>query len=126
MAKPTVFDHAVFAHAKWKHHLRQAIETGQSDWTVAEVRADDRCEFGNWLQNLPPLKKRSERFSCLRSLHTEFHAAAAEVLAMALSGKKKEAQTAMAPGSRFSKISAELTLTLSKWSESGGEPGRPR
>ena len=45
--------HAIASHAKWKYRLRQAIDTGMSDWTVAEVRADDRCEFGEWLRDLP-------------------------------------------------------------------------
>ena len=43
MTDPAIFNHAVFAHAKWKYRLRQAIETGKSDWTVDEVRD------GHWL-----------------------------------------------------------------------------
>ncbi len=73
MTKPTIFDKAVFAHAKWKHRLRQAMDTGKSEWTVAEVRADDGYDFGGWLQNLRPSKKTSEPHIHLRSLHTEFH-----------------------------------------------------
>ena len=123
MTKPTIFDQAVFAHAQWKHRLRQAIETGKSDWTVAEIRVDNRCEFGGWLENLPPSKKTSERYAHLRSLHTEFHKVASEVLALALSGKKKEAQVAMSMGSPFTEVSAQLVLSLSKWAKSDTEQG---
>ena len=31
-------DKAIAAHARWKSHLRQAIETGQSEWTVERMR----------------------------------------------------------------------------------------
>ena len=59
MTKLTIFDKAVFAHSQWKHRLREAIKTGESEWTVAEVRADDRCDFGEWLDQLPASKKSS-------------------------------------------------------------------
>lgn len=121
MTKPTIFDKAVFAHAKWKHRLRQAMDTGKSEWTVAEVRADDGCDFGSWLQDLPSSKKTSEPYIHLRSLHTEFHKAASEVLALALSGKKEEVRVAMAMGSHFTEISTKLVLTLSKWGKSDSE-----
>lgn len=118
MKSPTIFDHAIFAHAKWKRHLREAIETGKSEWTVAEVKANDHCELGNWLKQLPNDKKISERYSHLCSLHADFHDAASTVLALALSGKIKDAQDEIAAGSHFSKISTKLTLTLSQWAKS--------
>jgi hypothetical protein len=123
MAEPTIFDQALYAHAKWKYRLRQAIETGESEWTVAEVQVDDRCEFGDWLEHLPHSKKTFEHCSHVRSLHTDFHKAASEVLALALSGKKEEAQAAISPGSRFAEISTKLNLAVSKWAESEREQG---
>ena len=123
MTKPTIFEDAVFAHAQWKHRLRQAIETGKSEWTVPEVQADDGCEFGDWLKHVPPSEKTSGRYSHLRSLHSEFHKVASEVPALALSGKKDEAQVAMSTGSRFKEITTQLVLTLSKWAKSDTEQG---
>ena len=90
MTKLTIFDKAIAAHAKWKYRLFQAINTGESDWTVAEIRADDCCDFGDWLKHLPVAKRTSERYARVKSLHTEFHQAASEVLALALAGKKEE------------------------------------
>ena len=46
-------DKAIAAHARWKSHLRQAIETGTSEWTVDRVRPDNVCEFGHWLLERP-------------------------------------------------------------------------
>ena len=71
----------------------------------------------------PWRRVRSERYSRVKSLHTEFHKAASEVLALALSGKKEEAQVAVSLGSRFTVVSTNLTMALSEWSESDKEQG---
>jgi methyl-accepting chemotaxis protein len=123
MSKLNTFEKAVFAHAQWKRRLRQAIETGDSEWSVEEVRADDRCEFGGWLERLPAGKKTSERYSSLRALHSEFHEAASEVLELALAGRKQEAGEAMRMGSRFMEVSSRLVRTLSQLSETGSGKG---
>jgi hypothetical protein len=107
--------HAIAAHAKWKFYLRQAIETGKSKWTVAEVRPDDRCEFGTWLLALPPGDRHSQHFEEVRGLHAEFHKEAADVLKLALAGRREEAEAAIAPGSRFAKVSTRLTITMTAW-----------
>ena len=60
MQDPERIVHAIAAHAKWKFYLRQAIDTGTSEWTVAEVRPDDGCEFGTWLLALPPGSRGAE------------------------------------------------------------------
>lgn len=119
MKQLTIFDRAIAAHAKWKYRLFQAINAGKSEWTVAEVRADDRCDFGEWLEHLPVAERVSERLTRIKALHTEFHEVASEVLALALSGKKEEARAAVSLGSHFTEISTSLTMALAEWSESG-------
>jgi hypothetical protein len=106
---------AIAAHAKWKFYLRQAIETGKSKWTVTEVRPADCCEFGAWLLALPPGDRDSEHYEDVCRLHTEFHKEAAEVLKLALAGRREEAETAIAQGSRFAKVSTKLTITMTAW-----------
>jgi hypothetical protein len=122
--------HAIAAHAKWKYYLRQAIETAKSKWTVADVRPDDRCEFGTWLLALPPDDRSSQHFEEVRRLHAEFHGEAAEVLALALAGRREEAESAIAQGSRFAKVSTRLTITMTAWrkaieSEAASPPAQP-
>ena len=120
MSELTIFDLAISAHAKWKYRLYQAIKTGRSDWSVAQLRTDDRCDFSEWLRSLPTPERTSERCERVRALHTEFHTAAAEVLELALAGRKKDAETAISLGSHFSRISAELTMALSAWKDNEG------
>ena len=118
MTDVSIFDKAISAHAQWKRRLNEAIDAGSSEWTVLDVRADDRCEFGGWLKSLPAVEKTSDRYSHLCSLHAEFHQAASDVLRLALAGQEDEARAAMAVGSRFNKTSTELVLTLAEWASS--------
>jgi hypothetical protein len=48
------------------------------------------------------------------------HKEAGRVLAIAIAGRKAEAQAALALGTYFSKTSAELTLALVDWRDSIG------
>ena len=119
MAEFTTFDQAVAAHAQWKYRLYQAINTGKSEWTVAQVRTDDQCDLGKWLRSLPMSEQQSERYKVIWALHVEFHTIASEVLEMALAGRKEEAKEAIALGTHFSEITTNLTMGLIAWKEEG-------
>ena len=109
--------HGIASHARWKYRLRQAIKTGTSEWTVPTVRVDDQCEFGIWLRSAPPAEQRGEHWKTVQTRHGEFHRAAADVLELALSGRRDEAEAAIAPSSRFAEVSKRLTLAMMAWKE---------
>ena len=115
MIDPASLDHAIAAHAKWKFRLREAIKTGQSEWTVDTVRPDDLCEFGHWLDALPLSARMSNDWREAKALHAQFHGAAAEVLRSALAGHKAEADAAMAPGGAYADVSTKLVRVLTDW-----------
>jgi hypothetical protein len=123
MKDPASLDHAIAAHAKWKFRLREAIRTGQSEWTVDKVRPDDLCDFGKWLNSLPLADRMAKEWKEARTLHARFHIAAADVLDSALAGRKSEAESAMAPGGPFADVSTKLVRLLTDWKKkaSGGE-----
>jgi len=73
MIDPATLDHAIAAHAKWKFRLREAIRTGQSEWTVEKVRPDDQCEFGKWLNSLPLPDRMMNEWKDVKALHAKFH-----------------------------------------------------
>jgi hypothetical protein len=110
-------DHAIAAHAKWKYRLMEAIDTGKSQWRVSDVRTDNACEFGKWLIALPLSQRLSEHSKKVRALHAEFHGLAADVLELALAGRKAEATAAMALRSRFAEVSSNLTMAVMAWKE---------
>jgi hypothetical protein len=107
---------AVASLAKWKSHLREAIETGTSDWTAAAIQLDDECELGQWLRSLPPEDRATAYWTEVRDRHRAVHVAAAEVLELALAGRGRDAETAMEHGD-FAKASKQLTLAMTSWQE---------
>jgi hypothetical protein len=109
---------AIVAHSRWKSRLRQAIDSGKSDFKDEMVRPDNVCEFGKWLHARPAMEKTTERWKKVRDLHSQFHQEAARVLVLALAGRKAEAEAAFALGSPFSKISADLTMVMVAWRDS--------
>ena len=110
-------DSGIAAHARWKYRLFSAIETGTSEWTVADIREYTKCQFGQWLTSLSATERASEQCVKVTELHEAFHRAAADVLEMALSDRRAEAEEAIALGSPFSLVSANLTEAMSVWKE---------
>ena len=113
-------DKAIAAHARWKSHLRQAIESGKSEWTVDQVRADTLCEFGHWLRERPVAEKMSEQYKTVVDLHAKFHHEAAGVLELALGGHRDRATSGIAVGSPFASLSSRLTSAMIAWKKALG------
>ena len=106
---------AIGAHAQWKLRLKQAIDTGKSEWTVERVNPDNLCDFGKWLYSLPEVEQQKENWQRIRALHAEFHREAAKVLGLALRGAQAEARQLMAFGSVYANVSSKLTWTMMEW-----------
>lgn len=108
-------DAALAAHVKWKTRLREAIATGQSEFRVDMVKRDTLCEFGQWLEHLPPEDKATAEYRVVKTLHTAFHRTAAEVLELALMGRKDTALKKLAVGERYGNDSGAFVLALNAW-----------
>jgi methyl-accepting chemotaxis protein len=108
---------AIGAHGLWKGRLRTAIEKGVSETPVNVVRDDRQCNFGKWLHGpeLDATAKKSAHYGACVEIHRRFHSAAADVLQLAMSGKKDEASRLLAPDQPFGKISSELTREMLAW-----------
>jgi len=109
---------AIGAHGLWRTHLLSAIKTGYSDYTPSQARQDHLCSFGQWLENLdnPAIKSSSHYRNCVE-LHRRFHAVAASVLKLALSGKRDAARQSMDVGGEFASASMELTTAMLQWNQ---------
>ncbi|HIE00132.1 MAG TPA: hypothetical protein EYP59_07550 [Thiotrichaceae bacterium] len=103
-------DQAIWAHSRWKVHLKQAIETGQSDFTVETVQNPHACAFGQWLDSKEG--KTLSHYSEIVELHQNFHQEAAHILSLALTGQKEDAATKVQLGSEFSHLTAKLVNKL--------------
>jgi len=104
------------SHGDWKLRLIDAINTGKSEWEPHLVCKDNECEFGKWLYSCDESVANSPKYEKVKSLHADFHRAAAEVLRLALSNEKPAALKAISTGSPYLSISAKLTQEMMSWS----------
>jgi len=111
---------ALGAHGAWKNRLVAAIDSGSSEFNPTQVEPDNQCTFGKWLYALPPADRKSEHYARVQTLHAAFHKEAAQVLRLALSGKKTEATNSMTSGGRYMTTSADLILALAAWQKAIG------
>jgi hypothetical protein len=95
--------------------LKDAIKTGKSDWKPDVVCQDNQCEFGKWLYACNSQEQSSPHYGKVKQLHAEFHKTAAKVLALALDGKKGDAEKAISEDSDYKTISANLTREMTSW-----------
>jgi hypothetical protein len=109
MDKDTI-DKAIWAHSRWKVHLKQAIQTGQSDFSIGNVRNPHICAFGKWLDSAAG--KRLPDYSHIIELHENFHKEASHILELALTGQTNEAAEKMQLGSHFNQLTAKLINKL--------------
>lgn len=104
---------AIAAHGQWKVRLREVIASGRSEWTVDQVKVDDQCLLGRWIYGDALARFPGDPVvEQVRDLHREFHQEAARVLALALAGRRAEAEQAMAQGSAYSRVSGALVRAL--------------
>lgn len=110
-------DKAIAAHSAWRQRLNVAISDGSSDFSVENVKLDNRCEFGKWFYGLPAAQRDSEHGRKIQELHAAFHVETARILALALAGQKDKARESMAAGSEFQSISGKLVISLTRWKQ---------
>ena len=111
---------AIAAHGAWKRRLADAIASGTDAATPDKVRVDDVCDFGKWLYSADAPTKADPHYAGIRDLHAQFHRAAADVLSLALAGKKADAEKAMTFGSAFAAVSSKLTSSMMEWNKAIG------
>ena len=108
-------DKALLAHGAWKQQLNAAIGTSASQFTVAQLRADNLCEFGKWFHSLPPDVQSAQIPASIKKLHAEFHLEASKILDLALKGRKDQALEALGQGQAYNKLSGQLMLAMRQW-----------
>ncbi|MDD2814410.1 MAG: CZB domain-containing protein [Thiotrichaceae bacterium] len=101
----------IWAHSQWKSHLRKAIDMQSSHLNVADAGNDKKCSFGKWLMSVEA--HRLANHDELVEIHHNFHQQAAQILQIALDGHQHVAHEAIALGSPFNKLTAELVNMIS-------------
>ena len=107
---------AVVAHRKWRERLQRAMESNTSEYQPVVVRLDTQCDFGKWLHTQVSVEDQQDpHYVTAKQLHATFHQEAANVLELALQGRKAQAAAAMSYEAAFGQTSAALTSELMTW-----------
>lgn len=108
---------AIAAHSSWKARLKSAVATGKFEVKPADIKVDNRCEFGKWLYStdFSAAEKQTKNYRTAVDLHAKFHQEAAKVVEWATSGHKDEAEKAMGLEGSYTKASSALTKELVEW-----------
>ncbi|MBK6422941.1 MAG: CZB domain-containing protein [Gemmatimonadetes bacterium] len=106
---------AIAAHGMWKSRLKSALAQGGTDQDVKVVRLDNHCAFGKWLHGCDAALKRTPFHDVVRKLHAEFHVRSAEVLTLATTGKRSEAEQLIGPKGAWTEASVALTAKMMEW-----------
>ena len=110
---------AIVMHNHWKFDLKNAIETGQSAFTVNDIQNPHFCVLGKWLDTVEG--KSLSDYSQLLELHKIFHHEAGKILHLALTGQPSQAIAKMQLGSLFSQRSSQLIDKLAMMNPKMGE-----
>jgi hypothetical protein len=109
-------DDAIGAHHQWKARLKNVIATGQLDVPLERIALAGRCALGQWLQEgAPDGAPSATHCRDVLDLHVDFHRVAAKVAALALEGRKSDAQAMLAPTGEFTLISNRLAHAMAAW-----------
>ncbi len=108
-------DAAISAHGRWKHRLRDLIQSGKSDIDPATATRDDACELGKWLKGYFPNAEEQAIYDRVKARHAEFHLAVGQVIQLAAAKKRSEAEKSMGLSSPYSNASTALTLEIMNW-----------
>jgi hypothetical protein len=108
-------EEAIGAHARWMSDLRRAVLDATAGVDVEAIRADDRCDFGQWLYGtrLSAEDRAAENFEEVRRLHAKFHQLAAEVVELAAGGQTVEAYALLY--GEYVTLSGRLALAMRAW-----------
>ncbi len=113
-------DEAITHHSLWKQRFHSAITQGADLIQLAEVQADDACDFGDWLYGLPPAIQNTEQGKVVQQLHLAFHTEAARIMLLALDEHVAEAAQAIEPGHLYAQISDQVVSAMIQWKSTIG------
>lgn len=107
------FDTAIRAHSAWKMKLAAYISHPDRSLKPDEVGRDDACPLGQWIrtESTGALAKEPQ-FASLRTQHTAFHRAAADVIRRADAGKDESQEVALGSKSTYGSASSSVVAAI--------------
>jgi hypothetical protein len=109
------FDDAITAHSQWKLRLKSVVDgTSRETLDPAVIAVDDKCALGQWIRGDAKAYEGLEEYRDLMAQHAQFHRCAAEVLKLALAGRKGEASAQLENTGEFTEASIRTISAIRK------------
>lgn len=106
------FDEAIQAHSAWKMKLSNYLRKPDGSLKPAEIQLDNKCALGQWIYGEGVKWSSLSEYSVLKSEHSRFHKAAAEVVKKADSGVDTSEETALGSKSEFALASGAVVAAI--------------
>jgi hypothetical protein len=108
------FDQAISCHVQWKSKLAAYVNHPDHSLSAAELGREDRCDLGKWLHGEGQKFAMLPEFAKLVVDHAHFHAAAADVVKKADSGRRVSEEIALGAKSDYATASNAVVTSLMK------------
>lgn len=106
------FQQAAKAHREWNTILRMYLN-GSGVLNPADVQKDDLCALGQWIHGEGKKHIIYVEYQELRTIHSEFHKNAAEIVQLIDKNEKEKAKQKLDAGSKFRELSLKILTLLS-------------
>lgn len=116
------FDQAIAAHSSWKQKLRAYLNKPDRSLNPTEIAHDNTCELGKWIAGEGAKHAGMAEFQSLRSEHSRFHKAAAEVVRQADGGQNVVEDVALGGKSEFANASSAVVSAIMALRAKVGQP----
>jgi len=104
---------AIDAHGDWKKRLRAYLLNPDHSLSAQKVSSDSECDLGKWIYSGETRAYVCDAcFQKLKTVHAEFHEAAAEVVRRANTGEVMSEEDALGSSSAFGMASIAIIQCL--------------
>jgi hypothetical protein len=106
---------AITTHYHWLDLLNAAVASGESPYSIAEIKRDDLCPIGVWLSTtISDTLRTMPLYYVTKSRHAVFHRSMTRLLAAA-KARQPQAVLSMQPGGDMMMVAVALLRTLQDW-----------
>jgi len=88
-------DDEIGVYGRWPGKLKAYLKKPDGSLKVADLRVDDKCALGHWIHEEEAKLAAMDEYAALKDLHARFHAAAADIVALADGGQTEPAEAAL-------------------------------
>jgi Chemoreceptor zinc-binding domain len=106
------FNQAIAAHSGWKMKLSNYLNKPDHSLKPAEVALDSQCELGKWIAGEGAKYAKLAEFTKLKTEHSHFHKAAADVVRRADAGQNVSQEVLLGAHSEFTAASTSVVQAI--------------